>query len=53
MEGVLAKKLHSESNRFFKNFKILDFENFRKMRLNLRFLVKESQILKKLVFLKK
>ena len=38
----LAKKLHSESNRFFKNFKILDFENFRKMRLNLRFLVKKK-----------
>ena len=44
----LAKKLHSESNRFFKNFKILDFEKLSENEIEFEIFGKEeSQILKK------
>ena len=44
----LAKKLHSESNRFFKNFKTLDFEKLSENEIEFEIFGKEeSQILKK------
>ena len=44
----LAKKIHSESNRFFKNFKIIDFSNFLENEIEIEVFGKEeNQILKK------
>ena len=44
----LAKKIHSESNRFFKNFKVLDFNNILESEIESEIFGKEeSQIVKK------
>ena len=44
----LAKKIHSESNRFYKNFEILDFSNFSENEIEIQLFGKEeSQIIKK------
>jgi len=44
----LAKKIHSESNRFFKNFKKIDFSNFLENEIEIEVFGKEeNQILKK------
>ena len=44
----LAKKIHSESNRFFKNFKIFDFSNILENEIEIELFGKEeNQILKK------
>ena len=44
----LAKKIHSESNRFFKNFKTIDFSNFLENEIEIEVFGKEeNQILKK------
>ena len=48
MEESLAKKIHSESNRFYKNFEILDFSNFSENEIEIQLFGKEeSQIIKK------
>ena len=47
----LAKKIHSESNRFYKNFEILDFSNFSENEIEIQLFGKEeSQIIKNGVF---